>query len=52
MSGGGDAVPPNKSLQESETHKVPARGRPKPVLQSLPRARVLKGWRPAPELNR
>ena len=43
---------PNKSLQGSMTHKVLGRGRPSQLRRSLPRARVLKRTRAAPELNR
>ena len=45
------AVSPNKSLQGSGTHKVLGRGRPSQVSHSSPRARVLNGSRPAPELS-
>jgi len=43
---------PNQSLQGSVNHKVLGRGRSSRVLQSMSRARVLKGTRAAPELSR
>ena len=44
--------PTNKLLQGSVSHKLLDRGRLSVVLHSLPRARVLKRPRAAPELSR